>query len=63
MGFLLFLTPSKPPNTACTGRLVGCAFFRAVSELWRFPVSRVGSRQPPVTHTVGLHTRITQDIQ
>jgi hypothetical protein len=31
-----------------------CAFFGAGSERWLFPVSQVGSPQPPVTQAVGL---------
>ena len=46
-----------PSNKACTGRLGLCAFFGAGSELWQFPVSPVGSPQPPVTQAVGQRAR------
>jgi hypothetical protein len=42
-----------PPNKACTGRLGLCAFFEVGSERYQFPVSQVGSPQPPVTQAVG----------
>jgi hypothetical protein len=39
---------------------VGCAFFGVISELWQFPVSEPGSRQPPVTPAVGTLKRPMQ---
>lgn len=48
-----FSIASMLPNTACTGRLGLCAFFRLISELEQFSVSELYSPQPPVTRAVG----------